>query len=75
MKIKKYDYWIGLYEDKVKGIFYVCLWPCFVLKIQYIYSFTNIEIKLVRLYLYTLTTLWFIFLGVIFHKFLFFIGL
>jgi hypothetical protein len=78
MKIKNYDYWIGFYEDRVKGIFYVCLFPCMLLEIHYPLCDSRIvkfEVKFVRILLYIFISGWFIFLCICFHKFLFSLGL
>jgi hypothetical protein len=78
MKIKKYDYWIGLYEDKAKGIFYICLLPCILIEISYpLYDLpiVKIEVKIVRILLHIFISGWFIFLFLLFHKILFFLGL
>jgi len=35
MKFISYDYWVGLYEDKVRCVFYICFLPCFTCTIKY----------------------------------------
>jgi len=45
-----YDFWIGLYEDKVRKVFYICLLPCICFIISYSGSYGNRTLDKLTLY-------------------------
>lgn len=67
MKFISYDYWVGLYEDKVRCVFYICFLPCFTCTIKYKNEtkLDKLNLLWLRITLYSFMTGWLIFLGVV----------